>query len=302
MLKSWIWRIVVGICFAMPMAFIAVAVVQARPSLQETTQDECQDCHESIQTHWADSAHAQAADDVAFQEAWQQEGSPIECLSCHTTGFDLESGTWEQEGVTCAVCHFPVSEEHPEAIMPTDISSRLCGTCHVDTYSEWEISSHGQEELACVRCHNPHTTGLKKSDVQEVCQACHNQETHFFTYTGHAEEGLLCADCHLRVSEAQMGEGHGQRQHTFVVDIETCTSCHGDNMHYPTGNESDQMAPIAASSTLPLGRATVSAQPNPVSPLGFAVIAALVGMGSGMILAPWLENWYRRSSREDETR
>jgi hypothetical protein len=284
------------------MAFVAVAAVQARPGLQENPQDECQDCHESIQSHWADSAHGHAADDLVFTQAWQDEGSPAECLRCHTTGFDPESGTWEQAGVTCSVCHFPPSGEHPEAVMPTDISSRLCGSCHIDTYSEWEISPHGQEELACVRCHNPHTTSLKKSDVQEVCQACHNQESHFFTYTSHAQEGLLCADCHLRISEAQMGEGHGKREHNFVVDIETCTSCHGENMHYPTGNESALVEPVTASSTLPIGRATVSAQPNPVSPLGFAVIAALVGMGSGMVLAPWLESWYRRTSKQDETR
>jgi hypothetical protein len=295
MLKSWFMRGFVGLCFALPMGFLAVAVAQAGSPMQETSQDECRDCHEIIQTHWTDSAHGHAADDEVFTEAWQAQGSPQECLSCHTTGFDPETGTWQAEGVSCTVCHYPTSENHPEQVMPTDISSRLCGKCHLDTYAEWEVSTHGQEELACVRCHNPHTTALKKSDAQEVCQACHNQEAHFYNYTGHAEEGLLCADCHLRVSDGEMGEGHGQRLHTFVVDVETCTGCHGDNLHYPTGDESASVETVEASALLPIGRTSVSTQPNPVSPMGFAVVAALVGMGSGMILAPWLEKWYRRA-------
>lgn len=302
MLKHWIWRTFVGLCFALPMGFLGVAVAQARAPLQAANLNECQDCHEIIQSHWQDSAHGQAVTDQVFKQAWQEQGSPGECLSCHTTGYDPTTGTWEKDGVTCQVCHYPVSENHPEAVMPTDISSRLCGTCHLDTYAEWESSIHGQEDLACARCHNPHTTGLKKADAQQVCQACHNEETHFFTYTGHAEEGLLCADCHLRVSEAQMGEGHGQRLHTFVVDIGTCTGCHGETLHYPSGKESSPAESVEASLPVSIGDATVSAIPDPVSPLGFAVVAALVGMGSGMVLAPWLENWYRRSRQDGDTR
>lgn len=301
MLKRWIWRSFVGLCFALPMGFITIAAVQAQSADEELpAQEQCGDCHESIQKHWSESTHAQAVTDVEFVDAWHEKGSPEDCLSCHSSGFDEEAGEWLQEGVTCSVCHYPASDNHPEAVMPTDISSRLCGTCHIDTYSEWEISTHGQEELACVRCHNPHTTELKKSDAQEVCQACHNEETHFFAYTSHANEGLLCADCHLRVSEGQMGEGHGQRLHTFVVDIDTCASCHGENMHYPSGNESLTLEPVEASLSLPIGRASVSAQPAPVSPVGFAVVAALIGMGSGMVLAPWMENWYRRTRKEGD--
>jgi hypothetical protein len=292
----------VGNCFALPMGFLAVAVVEAQDPLQESTDNECQDCHEIIQSHWEESAHGQAVSDEVFRQAWEEQGSPSECMSCHTTGYDPATGEWEQDGVACQVCHYPVSENHPEAVMPTDISSRLCGTCHVDTYAEWEESTHGQEDLACARCHNPHTTDLKKDDAQEVCQACHNEETHFFTYTGHAEEGLMCADCHLRVSEAQMGEGHGQRLHTFVVDIGTCTECHGDTLHYPTGEDTVQSDAVEASLSMPIGDASVSMTPDPVSPLGFAVVAALVGMGSGMVLAPWLENWFRRARRDDDTR
>ncbi len=302
MLKRWLWRCLIGLCFALPAGFMAAAVAQAGSMIQEGPANECLDCHEIIQSYWAESAHGQAASDQAFNKAWQESGNSSECLSCHTTGYDPVTGSWEADGVTCTVCHSPASADHPEAVMPTDISSRLCGTCHLDTHAEWESSTHGKEELSCVRCHNPHTTKLKKSDTQEVCQACHNNEAHFFTYTGHAKEGLMCADCHLRVSDAQVGEGHGRRVHTFVVDINTCTECHGDNLHYPTGNEgqSAETHDIQMASTI--GGSVVSVQPEPVSPVGFAIIAALVGMGSGIVLAPWLENQYRRNRHGDGTR
>jgi hypothetical protein len=100
-----------------------------------------------------------------------------------------------------------------------------------------------------------------------------------------------------------MGEGHGQRLHTFVVDIDTCGGCHGENMHYPSGDGNPVEAPVEAGMTLPTtSRAAVTVSPDPVSPLGFAVVAALVGMGSGMILAPWLENWYRHGRRQGDSR
>jgi hypothetical protein len=44
----------------------------------------------------------------------------------------------------------------------------------------------------------------------------------------------------------------------------------------------------------------VSTEPDPVSPVGFATLAGLIGMASGMILTPWLERWYRRMKREND--
>ena len=91
--------------------------------------------------------------------------------------------------------------------MQTDISSRLCGQCHVDTFAEWETSQHGQEELTCARCHNPHSNELRLGSMQDTCRTCHKEETHFFTFTAHAEEGLLCTDCHCKpkASRWEMG-------------------------------------------------------------------------------------------------
>jgi formate-dependent nitrite reductase cytochrome c552 subunit len=180
----------------------------------------------------------------------------------------------------------------------------MCGNCHLDTHAEWEGSIHGQENLACVRCHNPHTTDLRADGVQTLCQSCHNEVAHFYSYTGHAEEGLLCSDCHLRVSDAaegQMGEGHGQRVHSFTVDLESCSQCHEDEMHYPGEDAMTLEDDLGTAMEPALSMASVvplNSEPDPVSPFGFAVLASLVGMGFGIVVAPWLEKWNRRVSNE----
>jgi len=306
MLHRLFWRLLVGVCFALPLGVLAVVTVEAQTIEEEPASgSECEGCHEITQGHWAESAHANSVEDPIFQQAWRDQGSPSECLACHTTGFDPVSETWVAESVSCTVCHGPDPGDHPEEIMPTDISSRMCGTCHLDTHSEWEDSVHGKEDLSCVNCHNPHSTDLRADGVQTLCQSCHNDVTHFYDETKHAEEGLLCSDCHLRVSESaasDMGEGHGKRMHTFAVDLDTCSQCHEQEMHYPeaagamSNEEEVAVEPtpaISIASAVP-----ISSDPDPVSPFGFAILASLVGMGFGIVIAPWLEKWNRRVNDE----
>jgi len=45
---------------------------------------------------------------------------------------------------------------------------------------------------------------------------------------------------------------------------------------------------------------TLRADPSPISPVGFAMLSGIVGMASGMILAPWLERWYERIKKDEE--
>jgi hypothetical protein len=39
----------------------------------------------------------------------------------------------------------------------------------------------------------------------------------------------------------------------------------------------------------------VTPEPEPVSPMGFSALAGMIGLAGGMVLAPWLERWYRRT-------
>jgi hypothetical protein len=110
---------------------------------------------------------------------------------------------------------------------------------------------------------------------------------------------LTCADCHLGDLEGDAGEGRAKRAHTFQVQLTTCNECHAFQMHDPVDVHVDE-GPTPLDAMASGESAGVSEEPNPVSPVGFAAITGLIGMASGMILAPWLERFYRRLSQEEE--
>ena len=58
-------------------------------------------------------------------------------------------------------------------------------------------------------------------------------------------------------------------------------------------------AAIAAQPTPQVQLASVMPEPDPVSPMGFSCLAGLIGLAGGMVLAPWLERWYRRTVKHD---
>jgi anti-sigma factor RsiW len=105
-----------------------------------------------------------------------------------------------------------------------------------------------------------------------------------------------------------LGEGHGQRRHTFEVDLATCNQCHGEGMHFPvteagaTGT-ADVMttayAPdIEEACVMEEGAVIEDPAPQPAQPLNYLLVAA-VGMGFGAAVTPVAENWYRRFSAKD---
>jgi len=314
MRKRLVLRLTVGFCCALVALAITALSGEAGTDLNDTRQEgpvreDCQECHENVVNNSQESSHGQAVADPVFQQAWAEAGNPAECLSCHVTTYDPASGEYEGNGITCTTCHFGQTGPHPETPMPADSSSEMCGTCHIDTYAEWQTSAHGEGELSCVRCHNPHTQTLKEGNMRDLCTTCHTDEGHFYNYTGHAMEGLQCTDCHLRVSDSPMGEGHGQRMHTFDVDLATCTQCHGQSMHYPDSEASPmgtaEMMQTAyapsdeASCAMETGAVTDEPAPQPAQPLNYLLVAA-VGMGFGAAVTPLAENWYRRLSSKDE--
>jgi predicted CXXCH cytochrome family protein len=301
-------RTTVGICCAFAALLFTFAVGEAGRTAQDgPVRTDCQECHEGVVLHWEQSAHGLASSDPVFQEAWEERGNSPECLSCHVTGYDAASGDWEADGIACSVCHSTPSGPHPETVMPTDPSSRLCGSCHIETEAQWEASAHGQGDMACIRCHNPHTTSLKVGNMRDLCTTCHSDEGHFYGYTSHAQEGLMCTDCHLRVSDSPVGEGHGQRMHTFAVDLETCNQCHGEDMHMP-GDESVVSSDSVILANYPPGdvresqgvETSVNSEPTPAptQPLNYLIIA-VVGIGFGAALTPWAERVYRRLVGKD---
>jgi hypothetical protein len=45
---------------------------------------------------------------------------------------------------------------------------------------------------------------------------------------------------------------------------------------------------------------SVIATPQPVSPIGFALLAGLVGLAGGVVLAPWIERFQNRLDLRDK--
>lgn len=306
---------VVALAFLPVVPAAAAAPLRQAPTPEANAED-CTGCHEGLRGYWEHGAHSNALNDPEFQTAWQEQGSPRECLECHTTGYDAETGDYREGSVACLACHSPIPSNHPDSYMPTDVSSRLCGTCHVQTFDEWEVSKHGTQGMTCNQCHNPHTADIRAGNTQELCQSCHNTEGHYYSFTGHAREGLFCTDCHLRTNEAPEAgqEGHGARHHTFQVDLATCNSCHLKDMHtaieetatsvetaakpdvacYPA----EMIQPVALKP--PAQPAPVSEVPQGPSPLVY-VLPAAFGLIFGAVLAPWVDHLVKgRKNREEE--
>jgi predicted CXXCH cytochrome family protein len=295
-------RGLVGLCFALPFMVVSFgwAAAGEKPAAPGGSQLDCKLCHAPFYDSWALSAHGLATVDPAFREQWEAEGRPTSCLSCHTTGFDPATGLWEAEGILCSACHGPYPEKHPKDPMPTDRSARFCGTCHMETHFEWQVSKHRQVELACVGCHDPHGTTLLAENASALCANCHRERASNFAHSAHAEQDLDCADCHLGPTDSQLGEGHALRDHSFNVRLSTCNECHSYQMHDPVQVHPEPEATPATAEPLASAEGLLlMAEPPGRSLIGFAAVAGLVGMATGMILAPWLERWYGRLREED---
>jgi len=276
-------------------AFLGTIGGPINSTLDAPATADCIGCHNAIGDDWATHAHGQAATNEAFSKAWNEQGNLPVCMTCHATGYDASSLTWESPGVSCLTCHTPYNENHPDEIMPTDVSSRVCGNCHLETFVQFQDSAHGKTGQNCYGCHNAHTTSLKTENSQDLCQACHKERVHSFELTVHAANGLLCSDCHLRDLASDLGLGHGTRDHTFKVSLETCTGCHSEGLHAPTQMRAadTQNTEETFARSFP-AQPSLQTEPEQVSLIGLAVLGPLFGVGFGMVIAPWLEKWYRQ--------
>jgi predicted CXXCH cytochrome family protein len=255
---------------------------------------------------WQAGPHGQAGSDPVFVAQWTEQGQPGACLVCHTTGYDPAGGTWKSDSVTCEACHGEAPADHPKSPMPVDRSQDLCGRCHSSTrfgWQDWQGSTHFERGMSCATCHDPHSAALKitgprdgsaYSDGSQLCINCHQEASMNFPYTAHHEKGVSCVDCHLNHLEDAEREAHTMADHSFQANLATCNKCHADQMHTPVDS-----APAGSNSvSVPvLTQSSLAPEPSPVSPLGYATLAALIGLAAGMVMAPWLEKFYRRLAK-----
>jgi len=313
-------KILISLMFALLFAGVTLVAVSAQdgnpPPLQNENSD-CADCHADSQMSWQNGPHGHATDDPIFVTAWTDQGKPGACLNCHVTGYDNATGTWKEDGVTCAACHTDKGGEHPKTTMSVDSTPNTCGTCHTDTrfgLQAWEGSTHYQQGMDCSSCHDPHNASLKitinlkdpnpTKDASRLCISCHEEASMNFPYSTHNKEGITCIDCHLQHLENTNTDIHRVADHSFKASVQTCTTCHADQMHAAgqviTTKEIQNISALAPVVQPTPAMEMSSIIPAPVSPLGYAGIAALIGLAAGMVLAPWLERWYQLLLKKSE--
>lgn len=312
-------RLFFGVLFALPLMILTFALlstqkVQAQSASPTPTVDQsgapqstgvtklsCPACHESFQTAWETSPHGRSTTDPAFTTAWNAQGKPNQCLTCHTTGYNPDTNTYKAAGITCQACHDTDAANHPMKPMAADRSSQMCGKCHTETYFEWQASAHRKAGVDCIACHDPHSNTLKASDAADQCASCHRDRAANFAASAHSKKGLTCADCHLAKLTDPTQDGHARRDHSFTVALTTCNACHSYQMHDPTMVHPENPTPQAPDSEAAVVSVDVASQPQPVQPLGFATLSGVFGLAAGAILAPWLERLsHRRKNKKQD--
>lgn len=302
-MKHRLIRLLIGLACAVPLALLTFVWAQAEPAprTEHPASADCQQCHAQYQQAWSSGAHSSTLSDPAFVKAWEAQGKPKECLECHTTGYDPQTGSYESGGVTCTACHDPVASNHPLAPAFMSRSAEMCGQCHRDTLQQWQNSKHGASDLTCVSCHDPHATSLKAKDTGSLCSDCHGTLVAAYGHSSHAQRGMTCTDCHITQTNTPAGLGNSTHDHSFKVDLNTCTKCHASDMHNAAAAMLISGTGITGGTPLPTPQPTVAphvgavaTDPQPVSPVGFALFAGLIGLAGGIVLAPWLERGFRR--------
>jgi predicted CXXCH cytochrome family protein len=312
-MTSRIERLLIAIMFALLAAGITLIVASAQgsnpsPQTSDGTTD-CAVCHTEFQMTWENGAHGKAGKDPVFVGEWTKQGKPGACLVCHTTGYDPATATYKADGVTCEACHGPVPADHPKTPMKVDRSPDLCGRCHSDTrfgWQNWKVSTHYQRGMDCATCHDPHSASLKKlagprtgkttDDVSALCINCHKEHSMNFPYTTHNQKGVTCVDCHVNHVENTDRTAHTVPDHSFNASLNSCNTCHADQMHSGSASAiNGTSAPVVEPAIVAATETPVTAEPEPVSPIGFSALAGLLGLAGGMVLAPWLERWYQRT-------
>ncbi len=231
--SRWILRALVVLAFGVIGVVLAEASGPAQDAGQagQPGQPACATCHVDVVNAWQTSTHAQAYSDPIFQGAWEAQDNNPECLACHTTGFVPRTGEFAHEGVTCEACHGQTPANHPPEPMPAEPGAETCANCHPTTYQEWQQSAHGQQQLSCTTCHQPHPQTLRFATAKELCLNCHDEDARDdYVHLTHAERE--CTDCHWYHASAEDLLAHYDSGalfptgHTAAVQTRACVTCH----------------------------------------------------------------------------
>lgn len=193
----------------------------------------CAECHPAEFHAWAGTTHAQASFDPIFQTALQGVEQRGECLACHTTGYNAQTGRFATAGVTCEACHGPYRSDHPGESMEIATADALCGSCHRSTVAEWRGSNHGQAGIACVACHAVHSQQTHmQTNSDALCAGCHTVDAQDALHHSHQAAAVGCITCHVARPPTEDASakvsGMAETGHSFQASPGACVNCHPD--------------------------------------------------------------------------
>lgn len=233
-ISKFVVRVLIVLSFGVMGVVLAEASdpLQDDPPVQQSPQD-CATCHVDIVSTWQEGTHAQAFADPIFQEAWEKQDNNSECLACHTTGYVAYSGEYTHEGVTCEACHGVTPANHPAEPVAINKGAEACADCHSTTFNEWQMSAHGDQQLACTTCHNPHPQQLRFEDANTLCLNCHDEAARDdYVHLTHVQQE--CVDCHWHRGDREDLLAHYETGNLFptgheaMVETVSCVSCHAE--------------------------------------------------------------------------
>ena len=180
----------------------SVEIAEAQVSEEYVGPETCATCHASKYEHWEESAHSTAFTNTEFQDEWDAEEQPDDCLACHTTGYDASSGEYASENVSCESCH------GAGLAMEVDRSAELCASCHTgefgkNRYEDFLEGTHATSGVTCADCHvseEDHTLEL----ISTACASCHTGDRiHSSGIIGDMQARALTAE---EIAEQVQGE------------------------------------------------------------------------------------------------
>jgi hypothetical protein len=197
------------------------------------------------------------------EDDWDKRSWINDCSGCHTTGVDVEKGTFVEGRVGCEACHGPGSHHvilpktavfdkrttivNP-ATLPAGLRTQVCGACHSTGASTkmkgvaWPVGYRAGRALGpyFTSCHFVHQLGVAPTQFQtmasgsEQCLRCHRVINTNLSHSIHSFSN--CVGCHMPriVESTESGNTHS---HAFVALLpkdslnnpavpNSCQKCH----------------------------------------------------------------------------
>lgn len=193
---------------------------------------------------------------VVKGKAWRPRpaaDAKVDCLGCHTTGYDPQAGAWAAEGVGCEMCHGPGSahtgaaDKKGTVTRPQDLDparqAMICGRCHAQGKSLDDKYTFPTE------CPPGADLDQHFSLAGQVAPGSSNSQYNDMRLGGgkHLAAGVVCTTCHLAHGSA------GQPASLRAPVNELCLGCHQGKLTGPQHQPAALQAVTCATCHMPGG-------------------------------------------------